>query len=206
MTRPLLLLLLATLSGPASLSGPAAAQQPQVLPTRDVTLVYRVGGAATTLIPGGIPGAVRVAWSAAQQRLRAEPEGRTQVLLVDLGARSAKLVDSSLRAAMSLPVRDRDLQSISLVGARLTRRGSAVVAGVGCTEYGAQSSRGHGTVCLTADGVALRGAGELDGRQGSFTATAITYGPLPADLFGVPQGYFQLAMPQLAKPQLDYKR
>jgi hypothetical protein len=183
------------------LAGPALAQSaPRLLPSHDATVVYRVSGAAADAIPGGIPGTVRVAWSAEQQRLRVEPQGRTQVLLVDLDAATVQAVDSSLRTAMSLPVRPRDLQPLTLQDARLTRRGRAVVAGRSCTEYAAESRRGHGTVCLTEDGVALRAEGEVDGKQGSFTAVSVSYDKLPPRLFEVPPGYFQLALPRASRP------
>ncbi|HYZ61843.1 MAG TPA: hypothetical protein VE650_05265 [Acetobacteraceae bacterium] len=182
-------------------AGAAAAQeQPKLLPDRDVTIVYRLGGAAAESIPGGAAGSVRVAWSAAGQRLRAEPEGRPQSVLVELGgAPSVKVVDSGLHASMSLPVRASDLQPMTLQGAHLTRRGRATVAGLACTEYAVQSSRGRGTVCLTPEGVALRANGEVDGRSGTVTAVSVSYGALPETLFRVPQGYMQLAIPGVGR-------
>ncbi len=172
-----------------------AQEQPRILPARDVVAVYRVEGAAAEAIPGGISGTLRLSWSAAGQRLRAEPDGRTQALVVDLGARTVLVMDSALRTAMSLPVREADLQPLTLQGARLTRRGQETVAGLGCTAYAVQSPRGRGTVCLTADGVALRATGEVDGRAGGFTAVSVDYRPLPPALFQAPAGYFQLALP-----------
>ena len=179
---------------------PAMAQdQPRILPTRDVVATYRVQGAAVDAIPGGIPGTLRLSWNAAGQRLRIEADGRTQVLVVDLGSRSAQVMDSALRSAMAMRVREADLQPLTLEGARLTRRGQEVVAGLPCTAYAVASPRGKGTVCLTGDGVALRAAGEVDGRQGSFTAVSVGYGSLPPGLFQVPPGYFQLAMPDMGR-------
>ena len=188
----------------ALLALPAAAQdRPLVQPSRDVVVTYRVEGAAAQLVPqlvpGGAPGTLRLSWDAAGQRLRAEAEGRTQALLVDTRSRAARLMDTSLRTAFTLPVRGRDMQPLSLEGARLTRSGAETVAGLACTAYAAQSSRGEGTVCLTADGVALRGTGEVDRKQGSFTAITVAYGPLPAALFQVPRGYMQLNMPNAGR-------
>lgn len=184
------------------LAAPALAQAPpRTLPSRDVSVVYRLEGAAPRAIPGGVPGPLRLVWSAGQQRLRVEPEGRTQVLLVDLGAPRVELLDSGLRTAMALPVRPADLQPLTLDGARFTRRGRATVAGLGCTEYDVQSSRGHGTVCFTEDGVALRASGEVRGQQGSFTAVSVNYGAVPGPAFEVPPGYVQLAIPGMTRPQ-----
>ena len=180
------------------LAAPAMAQEaPRVLPDRDVTIVYRLSGAAESIIPGGAVATVRVAWDAKSQRLRAEPAGQPQALLVDLPAHSVKLVDAGLHTAMTLPVRDRDLEPLTLEGAHLTRRGTATVAGLSCTEYAVQSHRGHGTVCLTPEGVALRAAGEVDGRQGSLTADSVSFDPVPEAQFRVPPGYMQLALPRM---------
>lgn len=192
--RLLPLFLLAT---PALAEAPPAA----LLPNRDVSVVYRLTGDAGAAIPGGVPGNLRVAWRASDRRLRVEPEGRRQVVLVDLGAPSAQLVDMGLRAAMPLPVRSRDLQPLTLEGAHLTRRGQDTVAGLSCTDYAVQSSRGRGTVCLTQDGVALRASGEVDGRQGSFIAVSVSYDPVPASSFEVPRGYVQLPMLSGGRPR-----
>ncbi len=187
------------------LAGPALAQPappslptPLTLPTHDVAVVYRADGAARDAIPGGVSGPVRVAWSAERQLLRVEPEGRTQVLLVNLAAASVKVVDSGLHSAMSLPVRAKDLEPLTLRDAHLTRRGRSTVAGRACTDYAVESRRGHGTLCLTDDGIALRADGEVDGKRGSFTAVSVTDGRLPPGLFEVPQGYMQLALPGLS--------
>ncbi len=172
---------------------PALAQQ--TLPTRDVAIVYRVAGSAHEAIPGGIPDTVRLFWNAARQRIRLEPQGRTQALLVDLEKASVKVVDSGLHSAMSLPVRPKDLDPVRLKDARLSRRGAAVVAGLSCTEWAVESRRGGGTVCLTEDGVALRAVGQVNGRDGSFTAVSVAYAPSPPSMFEVPSGYFSLALP-----------
>ncbi len=180
---------------------PAARAQdrPRIQPSRDVTVTYRLEGDAADAVPGGVPGALRLSWNAAGQRLRAEPEGRTQALIVDLRAHSVQMMDTTLRSALTLPVRDADLQPLTLDGARLTRRGDDVVAGLPCTDWAVQSPRGAGTVCLTADGVALRADGEVDGRRGAFTASSVSYGPLRDELFRVPPDYMQFAMPKFGR-------
>lgn len=174
-------------------AGTAAAQdRPLLQPSRDVTVTYRVGGAAASAIPGGVAGPLRLFWDAARQRLRAEAGGRPQAVLVDLPNRTATMLDDAMRAVVALPVRERDLQPLTLDGARLTRRGNGSVAGIACTDWNVKASRGSGTVCLTPDGVALRANGTVDGRQGSFTATSVRYGEVAPGLFTVPPGYFAL--------------
>ncbi len=179
---------------------PAAAQdRPRIQPSRDVAVTYQVEGAAGSAVPGGIPGSLRLSWDAGGQRLRAEPEGRSQAVIVDLRAHSAQVVDTVLRSALTLPVRDSDLQPLTLDGARLTRRGSDTVAGLPCTNWAVQSPRGAGTVCFTEDGVPLRADGSVDGRHGTFTASSVSYGPQRDDLFRVPPDFMQLSIPRFGR-------
>lgn len=183
------------------LAGTAAAQdRPLLQPSRDVTVTYQVEGAAASAIPGGIDGPLRLSWDAARQRLRAEADSRPQAVIVDLPNRKATLLDGALRAVVALPLRERDVQSITLAGAQLTRRGQEQVAGLPCTVWQAQSPRGAGTVCLTADGVALRATGTVDGKRGSFTASSVQYGPVAPGLFAAPPGWFNLQMPKFGAP------
>jgi len=191
MKRGLALLLLAV---------PAAAQdRPVIQPTRDVSVTYRVEGAAASAVPGGIPGSLRLLWDASGQRLRAEPEGRSQAVLVDLRRHTALILDTTLRSTLSLPFKDRDLQPLTLDGARLTRHGTATISGLPCTNWDVASARGIGTVCLTADGVALRAEGDVDGRHGSFTALSVRYGALSPDLFRPPADFMQLSLPNFGR-------
>ncbi len=195
-------LLLAAMSAFQAVSAPAAPppqDRPRVQPDRDVTVTYRVEGAAQQVLPGGVDGPLRLSWDAAGQRLRAEPADRPQAVIVDLPRHTASVVDDTMHAVLTLPVRERDLQPLTLDGVQLTRRGADTVAGRACTTWAMQAKRGSGTVCLTPDGVALRAEGEIDGRHGSFTATDVTYGAVAAALFTVPPGYLTLAIPDFGK-------
>lgn len=178
----------------------ALAQRPPLtLPSRDVSVVYRVEGGAREAIPGGIPETLQVDWSAPLQALRLTPQGRNQVLLLDLTTSSLKMVDTGLHSAIDLPVRPKDLDPVKLRDARLTRTGAETIVGRQCTDYTVESRRGHGTICLTDDGVALRAAGEVNGRQGSFTAISVAYERLPDSLFAVPQGFSSFSIPGLTR-------
>ena len=179
--------------------GTSAQERPRVQPTRDVTVTYRVEGAAAQAIPGGTDGPLRVSWDAAGQRLRAAPERRPQAVIVDLPRHTAALIDDAMHAVLALPVRPADLNPLATDGARFTRRGLATVAGFACVTWAVEAKRGAGTVCLTADGVALRGEGTVNGRQGSFIATSVAYGPVAADLFSPPPGYFAMNFPSLGR-------
>ena len=88
---------------------------------------------------------------------------------------------------------------LTLDGARRTRRGEEVVAGLPFTDLAVRSPRGAGTVCLTEDGVTLRADGEVDGRRGAFTASSVSYGPQQDGLFRVPPEYMQFSMPKLGR-------
>ncbi len=187
------------------IAGPARTQErPQLQPIRDVAVTYRLEGAAADVLPGGAPGdrasALRLFWDAAGQRLRVEA-GRPQALLVDLRNRDARVVDTGLRSAITLPMRDADLQALTLSGVTLARRGQETIAGLPCTVWAAQDRRGAGTVCFTTDGVPLRASGEIDGRRGSFTATTVEYGTQPAELFRVPPGFMSLSVPSFGRPR-----
>ena len=183
-----LLLLLATQAQAQAQPQPPA---PRTQPSRDVIVTYRVEGQAQNLIPGGIPGPLRLSWDAAGQRVRAEADGRSQVALLDLKNHTSQAIDTTLRLVLPLPLKASDLQPLTLEGARLTPRGRETIAGLPCTTYTVQATT-PGSVCLTPDGVPLRGQGEISGKPGTFTATAVQYGRLSPDLFEVPRGYIAL--------------
>jgi hypothetical protein len=170
----------------------AAQPAPRTRPSRDVVVTYQVDGQALSLVPGGVQGPVTLFWDAAGERLRAEVSGRSQVALVDLRDHSGQAIDTALRVVLPLPIRPQDLQPLTLEGAHLVPAGKDRVAGLACNAFTFSSSQGPGTVCLTPDGVPLRGQGSVSGKPGSFTASSVRYGPIPADRFTVPAGYIAL--------------
>lgn len=173
-----------------------AAERPPTLPSRDVAVTYQVSGAAAEALPGGAPGALRLAWDAAGQRLRVGADGRPQAAIVDLTEGSAVILDRGLHTALTLPLGARAADGIALSGAHFRRRGTEQVAGYACTDYAVQDQRGSGTLCLTADGVPLRGNGTWGGRPGRFVATQVDYGAQPDGLFRPPPGFVQLSLPR----------
>ena len=170
----------------------AADPPPRTRPTRDVVVTYRMEGEAVALIPGGIQGPVRLSWDAAGQRVRAETEGRSQVALLDLKNHGGQVFDSALRLVLPLPLRERDLQPLTMEGVRLVPKGRDTVAGLSCNTYTFETAQGPGAVCLTADGVPLRGQSKIQGKPGTFTALSVAYGRLPPTLFEAPPGYIAL--------------
>ena len=170
--------------------------QPLTLPSRDVAVTYRVSGVAAAALPGGAPGARRLAWDAAGRRLHIGADGQPQAAIVDLGARKAMILDDGLRTAITMRLGARDTDSITLSHARFRREGTERVAGYDCTDYAVQDARGSGTLCITADGVPLRGDGAWKDQDGRFVATRVDYGAQPDGLFRPPPGFMQLSLPK----------
>ena len=196
--------LLAMLAPPAQAQDPRVLA-PRVLPQHDVSVAYTVSGAAATAIPSvmanqpGPPGAIRLSWDAAGQRLRAEAEGRGQVALVDLPGHRTTVLDDSLHAALVLPMRETDVQALTMANARFIRRGRETVAGEACTDYAVTARRSAGSVCLTDDGIPLRGEGDVDGKHGAFIATSVVRAAADPAQFTVPPGYNRLEMPRFGR-------
>ena len=78
-----------------------------------------------------------------------------------------------------------------------TQAGADKVLGRACTLYDVTTDhdRAHGRVCLTADGMLLKGEGQgRDGRGAKVEATAIAVAPQPKELFSPPAGYNVVAL------------
>lgn len=171
-------------------------ERPPTLPSRDVAVTYQVSGVAADALPGGAPGALRLAWDAAGRRLHVGAAGQRQSAIVDLGAGTAMILDAGSHTALVLPLGTRAADSIVLSGARFRRGGTERVAGHDCTDYAVQDPHGSGTLCITADGVPLRGDGTWNGQAGRFTAVRVDYGSQPDGLFRPPPGFLQLSLPK----------
>lgn len=195
--------LAALAAGSAACAVPSYAKGPvRVLPSRDMQAVYRLSGDAAAAVPGLDGAAVlHLTWDAKGRRLRLQAEGRPEVAVFDLSARRAEIVYSGLHAALVVPMRARDVTALTLSHARFKRQGNDTVLGFPCTVWSVRESRGSGTVCVTADGIPLRGSGTVDGRQGEFVALSLAYAPQPASLFAVPPGYARLDLQQLQRTE-----
>ena len=171
-------------------------RRPLTLPSRDVAVTYEVSGMAADALPGGAPGVLRLAWDAGGRRLHVGADARSQAAIVNLTEGKAVILDEGSHAAITLPLGARAMDSIALSGARFQRGGTERVAGHDCTDYAVQDPRGSGTLCLTADGVPLRGDGTWGGQAGRFVATRVKYGAQPDSLFHPPPGFMQLSLPK----------
>ncbi len=171
-------------------------QRPPTLPSRDVAVTYQVSGVAADALPGGAPGDLQLAWDAAGRRLHVSAEGQPQAAIVDLTAGKAEILDAGSHTALILPLGKRVAGSMTLSGAHFRRGGTERVAGHDCTDYAVQAQHGSGTLCITPDGVPLRGDGTWDGEAGRFVAARVDYGPQPDALFHTPPGFMQLSLPK----------
>lgn len=186
------------------LAGPATAQpapqtgraplpqaMPNIQPTRDVAVTYRVQEGAQA------PQTVQAAWLVGQRRLRVVTAAAPGWVLVDIPANRAVMVMEAQRVVLELPG-GQVVQMLNQVPpeAKLTRIGADSVAGQACDQWRVQSPRGEGQVCLTRDGVVLRATGQRRGQNAVMEATSVSYDPQDPARFSVPAGFQSLKMPQ----------
>jgi hypothetical protein len=200
----------ATLLAMPVLSAAAHAQSapPQLRPTRDVAVTYRMLGnsALAAGAPGGAaagPQEIRMAWAVSAGKQRVDPPGGTGWMLIDRKANSAVMVMEAQRMIMTMPPQTVAAMTQEMPPeARFTRKGSATVAGTACTEWDVATNAVNTTICITDDGVMLRAAGMRPGttERAGMEATEVKYGPQDAARFTVPQGYQEMRMPGAAAP------
>ena len=168
----------------------AAQDRPLLRPTHDVTVSYDVDAPQVPVRE------VRAQIAADLRRARID-SGDSTSLLLDPVSGQGVLMLNGLHMYSPLPGRGRSLEEYLLdPGMQFTRAGSAIVAGLPCTEWRVRSPRGAGTGCVTADGVLLRFNGtDARGRQGSLVATEVRYGPLAPSLFVPPADFHQMSLP-----------
>lgn len=189
--KPLLLASFACLSLATTAS---AAEQPRYLPQYDVAITYRTTGSDPV-----VPPTLVIRYFSAADRLRIEgvPLG---YVLIDRTMERVELVMPQPQLVIEMPP-GGGLTEGFILSRRLafTRTGSDTVLGRACTTYdvtsGGQNPRGK--VCLTQDGLLLRGEGqESNGRKARIEATAVVKAAQPAGLFSPPDGYRAMAMPR----------
>jgi hypothetical protein len=166
------------------ISLPAAAAQPQIVPTRDVTVTYMVQPRDHK------PLEVRVSIAAGGDHLRITAENLPTAFLVDRRAHVATILLPMLKLFTTVSLGDKDDPEEILQGARFERHGADTVAGRSCTDWTAESNHGHASACITDDGVILRGhASNHHGDIGTVLASTVQYGRLSPTLFDRPAGF-----------------
>ena len=171
-----------------------AATGPRYLPTRDAMITYRSAG-SDPLVPASL--SVRFSADLGRVRIEGVPLG---YLLVDAPAERVELVMPQPKLVLELPPGGGITEGFLLgPGLRFIRAGEDRVLGRACTVYdvSADHDRAHGRVCLTADGLLLRGEGAgRDGRTARVEAVEIRQVPQPVGLFSPPDTYRMMALPK----------
>lgn len=169
----------------------SAAETPRYLPARDAAITYRSTGSDAAVPPN-----LTIRYFAAGDRLRIEG-GALGYLLVDRGVGRVELVMPQPRLVVELPP-GGGITDGFILGDHLAfrRTGSDTVLGRACTLYDVTAERARGVVCLTADGLLLRGEGRgRDGRTARIEAVTVAMTAQPAGLFSLPEGYRTMAIP-----------
>ncbi|MBX9749840.1 MAG: DUF4412 domain-containing protein [Roseococcus sp.] len=174
------------------LAGPALAQErPQITPTRDVAVTYRVSG------EGPPVGEMRMSWLAARKLMRMDMPGGQGWVVLDTATGSAFMVMDSQRMVMDMPATGVSDRMTPNANARFTREGNARVANTDCVNWRMEEQGQVARVCMTGDGVMLRteSLGGQGPSRGLMEATAVAFGPQDAARFQRPAGYQGLQLP-----------
>lgn len=187
---PLSLLLLAL---------PAAAQDApaKLRPARDAVVTY------TVQAPGQPqPQTVQMAWLAAGEMMRIEPQGAPGWMLVDRKAGKATMVVDSQKMMLPLAPEAAAMLSQEIpAGTRFERQGADTVAGQPCTNWRVAGAQADSVSCLTEDGVLLRSVTSLpQGMTTRMEATAVSLAAQDPKRFQLPAGYTVMEMPAAAAP------
>eukprot|EP01037_Dinobryon_pediforme_P005242 gene5242-5294_t len=169
-----------------------AADTPRYLPRRDAAITYRSTGSDPQVPPN-----LTIRYFAAGDRLRIEG-GPLGWLLVDRPMARIELVMPQPRLVVEMPPGGGITNGFILGDQlRFRRTGADNVLGRACTIYDVTAERARGRVCLTDDGLLLRGEGEgRDGRKAAIEAVSVALATQPAGLFSPPDGYRMMAIPQ----------
>jgi hypothetical protein len=187
------LLLVATLAAAAAPLRPAAAQdRPPMMPSRDVSVTYRVEG-------GGQSSEMKLSWLNAQQTMRMDLPNGAGWSLTDMKSGRIRMVMDPQRMVMEVPRQAGAAGGPPMQPsptARFTRGGTESILGQTCTVWRMEDGGTRGEACVTADGVMLRSQGASpDGTTGSMSATAVDFGAQDPARFRVPADYRTMQMP-----------
>ncbi len=174
-----------------SVAAPAA-DHPAYLPTRDVAITYRLSSDKP-----GVPKVASVFFSASSQKLRLDDPSLGGYAVIDRAERKMMVVMTKQRSFSWLPFDEKMADGFILNDSMTFKRtGTDVVAGLRCTTWDVTSANAAGSVCITDDGVLLRGDGhDKKGAEAGLEAKQVTYAPQPASLFKPPSGFFEIGLP-----------
>jgi hypothetical protein len=166
-------------------SAVAAEERPQLRPTRDVDVTYRV-------IRAHDPATwERVRWSAAKRLERVDGPDRAVTIFDRVGSEITLLnprrhTYRKLEGASHSPIEPEQ-------GAALKRGAASKILGLPCTDWSWLANDETHTVCMTPDGLALRVA--VDGKT-VMQAVSVRYRPQGAELFEIPAHYAPALAPE----------
>jgi hypothetical protein len=169
--------------------GAAAQDRPNLLPTRDVAVTFRLTGSDR------LPGDINAAWLAGQRVLRVDNASAPGWLMVEQTTKRAFMVMQQ-GVVMRLPPAPEIAMLLDDPGSqgKITRLGRRSIAGANCTDWKIEQSNGKGGVaCLTTDGVLLRA--QQTGKPEVLEATRVAYGPHDPQRFRLPAGMPQVQLP-----------
>lgn len=163
----------------------AEEQQPQLMPTRDVDITYKITRPRQPTITE------RVRWSAGEHLERIDgPHKSTSIF--DRNGNEVTLLNGASRTYRKLEGAPRQPMEPEQ-GAVLKRDGESVIAGLRCTDWSWTEDVETHTVCVTPDGVLLRLV--VDGKT-VMEARSVSYRQQPPELFQVPTNYAPALAPE----------
>jgi hypothetical protein len=169
-----------------------AENQPQLTPTRDVDITYKITQQRQK------PITERVRWSASEYLERVDGPNKSTSIF-DHNAHVDTLLNGASRTYRKLENAPRQLLEPE-PGAVLKRGSDAVVAGLPCTDWSWTEDVEKHTVCVTPDGVVLRLV--IDESKTVMEARSVRYAWQPAELFRVPPSYAPALAPEGGGPGL----
>jgi hypothetical protein len=167
-----------------------AEKPPQLLPTRDVDIIYEV------TLPSQSRIRERLRYLAAELLERVDSPYKSTTIF-DRRTHEITILWSANRTFLKLDM-PRQPQEPG-PEATLKRGNESVVAGFQCVDWSWTEDVETRTVCITADGVLLRFLVDV---QIVSEARSVGYRPQPAEVFQVPPGYAP-CWPRKAAPCLD---
>jgi hypothetical protein len=163
----------------ALLATPAfAADAPQIMPTRDVDVIYRIAGPTAPLEQ-------RLRWGISEGKLRVDLPSPGMFVIIDTKTHAVQAVREENRSVTLLPGSAAALPGVAPSGV-FTRGTDDNVAGLACTNWQTQDTSGRIVLaCLTSDGVLLRAVSDgvilVQASQVNFTPQLEAVFRVPAD-------------------------
>lgn len=181
----------------ALLVAPAArAAAPVLLPQRMVTVSYALDSHETG------PVQVELRADPAARLIRLDQAGLGDYLLLDFAGDSVRLV--SPQKGIVFAVAPAGLDAITHAGADSLHLRPGVerrLLGLACRVWHGSERGGQGEACITPEGVILAASafgtppGGSGPEKGQLSATAVSFAPIPRDVFAVPTGLQVVNLP-----------